>query len=69
MAAAKLNDAATLEDVIKWLTTKERMALLNDRALISLLARLPTSATEAQTPAEVASEPDVAALALERRAG
>jgi membrane glycosyltransferase len=69
MAAAKLNDAATLDDVIKWLTTKERMALLNDRALISLLARLPASATEAQAQAEVEGEPASAALALERRAG
>lgn len=50
MAAAKLNDAATLEDVLKWLTSKERMALLNDRALIALLARLPAerSAEEKQ---------------------
>ena len=67
IAAAKLNDAVTLDDVIKWLTTKERMALLNDRALISLLARLPTSATEAQ--ADVQGELDGAAMALARRAG
>ena len=31
----------SLEEVIGWLKPKERMALLNDRALISLLVRLP----------------------------
>ena len=55
MAAAKLNDAVTLEDVLKWLTSKERMALLNDRALIALLARLPAERSqEEKQPAPAA---------------
>jgi membrane glycosyltransferase len=41
LAEAKLNDALTLEEAIKWLAPKERMVILNDRALIDLLARLP----------------------------
>jgi membrane glycosyltransferase len=52
-ATVKLNDAKSLEDVIAWFTPKERMALLNDRALISLLARLPAEPPEtAEAPAE-----------------
>jgi membrane glycosyltransferase len=43
VATAKLNDAKSLEEIIGWLKPKERMALLNDRALISLLVRLPVS--------------------------
>jgi membrane glycosyltransferase len=42
-ATAKLNDAKSLEEVVGWLKPKERMAILNDRALISLLVRLPES--------------------------
>jgi membrane glycosyltransferase len=44
VATAKLNDARSLEEINAWLKPKERMALLNDRALISLLARLPAEA-------------------------
>jgi membrane glycosyltransferase len=44
VATAKLNDAKSLEEIIGWLKPKERMALLNDRALISLLVRLPIAA-------------------------
>ncbi|HLW92103.1 MAG TPA: glucans biosynthesis glucosyltransferase MdoH [Roseiarcus sp.] len=52
-ATVKLNDAKSLEDIIAWLTPKERMALLNDRALISLLARLPAEFVETvEAPAE-----------------
>jgi membrane glycosyltransferase len=54
-AAAKLNDARSLDEVIAWLTPKERMALLNDRALISLLTRLPAVTQAAE------SKPDSAA--------
>ncbi|MGD0720347.1 MAG: glucans biosynthesis glucosyltransferase MdoH [Roseiarcus sp.] len=43
VATAKLNDAKSLEEVVGWLKPKERMAILNDRALISLLVRLPES--------------------------
>ena len=41
MATAKLNDAQTIEDACVWLKRKERLAVLGDRALIALLARLP----------------------------
>ena len=41
VAAAKLNDAQTLEDARAWLNPRERLAVLGDRALIAMLARLP----------------------------
>ena len=41
VATVKLNDAETVEDACAWLTRKERVAALGDRALIALLARLP----------------------------
>ena len=44
VATAKLNDARTLDEACAWLKTKERLAVLNDRALISMLARLPIAA-------------------------
>ena len=40
VAAAKLNDAETIEDACAWLRPRERIAVLNDRALIAMLARL-----------------------------
>ena len=46
VAIAKLNDARTLEEACKWLNPKERMAVLHDRALIAMFARLP-NATDA----------------------
>jgi membrane glycosyltransferase len=49
VAAAKLNDAETIEDACSWLKPRERVAVLADRALIALLARLPTAAALAQT--------------------
>jgi membrane glycosyltransferase len=69
MAAAKLNDAKTLDEILRWLTPKERMAVVNDRALISLLARLPEK-VEAPTedkPAVEDAEPTT--QALDRKAG
>ena len=45
LAEAKLNDAQTLEEAIDWLKPKERMVVLHDRALIDLLARLPSART------------------------
>jgi membrane glycosyltransferase len=59
VATAKLNDAKSLEEIIGWLKPKERMALLNDRALISMLVRLPD--TLPQPEKETKSAP-VAAL-------
>ena len=47
VAAAKLNEARTYEEAAGWLKPKERMALLNDRALIAMLARLPSEAAQA----------------------
>ena len=41
VATAKLNDAQSLEDACAWLKRKERLAVLGDRALIAMLARLP----------------------------
>ena len=46
VAAAKLNDAQTLEDARAWLNPRERLAVLNDRALIAMLARLPNAAAQ-----------------------
>ena len=44
VATAKLNDARSVEEACAWLKPTERLAVLNDRALISLLARLPAHA-------------------------
>jgi membrane glycosyltransferase len=41
VAEAKLNDAETIQDAVRWLKPKERLVVLHDRALIDLLARLP----------------------------
>ncbi len=48
MAEAKLNDAETIEDAVRWLAPKERMVVLHDRALIALLARLPAGRADAR---------------------
>nr|WP_245427329.1 glucans biosynthesis glucosyltransferase MdoH [Roseiarcus fermentans] len=42
IASLKLNDAETVEDACAWLKPKERVAVLADRGLIALLARLPS---------------------------
>jgi membrane glycosyltransferase len=52
VAAAKLNDAQTLEDARAWLNPRERLAVLNDRALIAMLARLPNAAAQANAAAQ-----------------
>ena len=44
VAAVKLSDAETLEDACAWLKPKERVAVLGDRGLIAMLARLPLAA-------------------------
>jgi len=46
VAAAKLNDAQTLEDASAWLSPRERLAVLGDRALLAMLARLPRAADQ-----------------------
>jgi membrane glycosyltransferase len=40
VATAKLNDARSLEEAVTWLKPRERLAVLSDRALISMLVRL-----------------------------
>ena len=58
VATAKLNDARTFEEVAAWLKPKERMAVLNDRALIAMLARLPDeeAAAAANKAASIAAQ-------------
>jgi membrane glycosyltransferase len=50
MAEAKLADAETLEQAVEWLDRRERLVVLSDRALIGMLARLP-SRGKAEEPA------------------
>jgi membrane glycosyltransferase len=52
VGAAKLNDAETIEDAIAWLKPRERVAVLADRALIAMLARLPSAADAATRPVD-----------------
>jgi membrane glycosyltransferase len=40
MAEAKIIDAVTLADALRWLKPRERMVVLNDRALLALAMRL-----------------------------
>jgi membrane glycosyltransferase len=40
MAEAKIIDAESVNDAVRWLKPKERMVVLNDRALLALLMRL-----------------------------
>jgi membrane glycosyltransferase len=49
VAAAKLNDAQSVDDARAWLTQRERLAVLGDRSLIAMLARLPNSAAQPNT--------------------
>ncbi len=51
MAAARLNEANTIDEACAWLKRKERAAVMSDRALIALLARLPNGKPETQTAA------------------
>jgi len=44
LAVAKLGEAATLEEAADWLQPKERNVVLTDRALLSIMARLPRAA-------------------------
>ena len=56
VATVKLNDAKSLEEIITWLKPKERMALLNDRALISLLVRLPIAVPSSEKATKTETE-------------
>ncbi|PXW57229.1 membrane glycosyltransferase [Chelatococcus asaccharovorans] len=42
LALAKLIDAETIEDARAWLKPKERMVVLQDRGMLSMLSKLPT---------------------------
>jgi membrane glycosyltransferase len=46
MAEAKLADAHSFEEAQRWLTAKERMVVLHDRALIDVLARLKDESSQ-----------------------
>ena len=54
MAEAKLIDAETVEEAASWLQGRERNIVLGDRALIILLAALPSEAGSAPAPAAAA---------------
>jgi membrane glycosyltransferase len=43
LAEAKIADAETIEDAIRWLKPKERMVVLHDRALLHMVMRLPAA--------------------------
>ena len=43
VAIVKLNDARSVEEAAAWLKPRERLAVLSDRALIAMLARLPAT--------------------------
>ena len=45
IAEAKLTDAHSIEDARQWLSSRETILVLHDRALIALLAALPHAAT------------------------
>jgi membrane glycosyltransferase len=40
LAQAKLVEAETIEEAVRWLKPKERLVLLHDRALIDMTMRL-----------------------------
>ena len=51
LADAKLSDAETIDEAISWLRPKERMAILQDQALIAHLALLPKEQAGTKTAA------------------
>ncbi|MFY9627474.1 MAG: glucans biosynthesis glucosyltransferase MdoH [Methylocystis sp.] len=52
VAEAKLADAETIEDAVQWLNRGERLVTLGDRALLSMVARLPSRAKPEAAAAE-----------------
>ncbi|HEY1942056.1 MAG TPA: glucans biosynthesis glucosyltransferase MdoH [Roseiarcus sp.] len=60
VAIAKLNDARSIDEARTWLKPKERLAVLNDRALIAMLARLPTTCDPVAEPESGADPPHLA---------
>ena len=59
VAIVKLNDARSVEEAAAWLKPRERLAVLSDRALIAMLARLPAT-IEPTAEAESAPEKEAA---------
>jgi membrane glycosyltransferase len=59
IAIAKLNDARSVDEACAWLKQRERLAVLSDRALIAMLARLPATFEAAPEP-EAGAEKAVA---------
>ncbi|WP_442754422.1 glucans biosynthesis glucosyltransferase MdoH [Methylocystis sp. JAN1] len=51
VAEAKIADAETIEDVLQWLNRGERLVALSDRALIGMIARLPSKADKREARA------------------
>lgn len=49
LAEAKLVDAETIDDAVRWLSPKERMVVLHDRALLDLAMRLQSPRPEHAT--------------------
>ena len=56
VAEAKIADAETIEDVAAWLNRGERLVALSDRALIGMIARLPSRNAQAQVETARAAE-------------
>ncbi|WP_363349610.1 glucans biosynthesis glucosyltransferase MdoH [Methylocystis echinoides] len=54
VAEAKIADAETIEDVVAWLNRGERLVALSDRALIAMIARLPSKAEKQAASARAA---------------
>jgi membrane glycosyltransferase len=54
LAETKLADADTIEDAVEWLNRGERLVALSDRALIGVVARLPSREKLAAKAAEAA---------------
>jgi membrane glycosyltransferase len=68
VAIAKLNDARSVEEACAWLRPGEQLAVLSDRALIALLARLPARA-ESLAEAEAVAVPTAQATTALPQAG
>jgi membrane glycosyltransferase len=68
VAIAKLNDARSVEEACAWLRPGEQLAVLSDRALIALLARLPARA-EPLAEAEAVAVPAAQATTALPQAG
>ncbi len=54
VAEAKVADAETIEDAVAWLNRGERLVALSDRAMIAMIARLPSKADKQAASAKAA---------------